>query len=449
MAVPKKGSTGSSRTEQVSPAVLLLVLVVVLMPIPRILVQFTSGNASYDFQAILFPSDLPLAVLTLAMIPRALRRIRDGSFGVLAWIALALTAWMVVAYIVHPSGRGIADILRLVGLVAMVVAFLELKTNGERGIVLATVAGVAAFETAVSVIQIATRSSAGLGVLGESSDPLWSFGSTTAPQGTMVHPYVLAGMALVFGVILAIALTRRWNRALLLAIAVAIVPVGYTYGRAAVLGLAIAVACLGTGLFVDRRRYLPAILALCIGVAVPALIWSDGWVARTQQSVHAKNASSLATDRGWLIHEADGLIVDQPAVGVGPGRYVMALKHKFGKEPNKTVGVFKPVHNLPLLAAAEGGIPAGLLMTALLLVAGWRGWVAGRTGLALWGVYMPFVLLDHFSYTYPMGLIITGVWLGVIELLARDRETEGVRPLPEARASGRGSRHVDEPRTRT
>ena len=57
-------------------------------------------------------------------------------------------------------------------------------------------AAVAAFETAVSVIQIATRSSAGLGALGESADPLWSFGSTTAPQGTMVHPYVLAGMAL-------------------------------------------------------------------------------------------------------------------------------------------------------------------------------------------------------------------------------------------------------------
>ncbi|MBV8980155.1 MAG: O-antigen ligase family protein [Acidimicrobiia bacterium] len=420
-------STRPSRTEQVSPAVLLLVLVIVLMPIPRILVQFTPGNGSYDFQAILFPSDLPLAILTLTMIPRALRRIRDGSFGILAWLALALTAWMTVAYVLHPSDRGVADLLRLLGLVATIVAFLDLKTTGERGIVLASMAGVAAFETVVSVIQIATRSSVGLGVLGESSDPLWSFGSTTAPQGTTVHPYVLAGLALVFGVVLAIALTRGRNRALLLATAVAIVPVGYTYGRAALLGLAIALVCLGTGLFVDRRRYLPAILALCIGVAVPALIWNDGWRARTQQSVHATSASSLTTDRGWLIHEADGLIVDQPIVGVGPGRYVMALKDKFGKEPNKTVGVFKPVHNLPLLAAAEGGVPAGLLMTALLLVAGWRGWVAGRTGLALWGVYMPFVLLDHFGYTYPMGLIITGVWLGVIELLARDRK---LSPLP-------------------
>jgi O-antigen ligase len=292
---------------------------------------------------------------------------------------------------------------------------------------------VAAFETSVSVIEITTRSSAGLGVLGESSNPLWAFGSTTAPQGTMVHPYVLAGMALVFGVILAIALTRGWNPALWLATAVAIVPVGYTYGRAAALGLAIALACLGTGLFVDRRRYLPAILALCIGVAVPALVWNDGWVARTQQSVQAKNASSLTTDRGWLIHEADGLIVDQPLVGVGPGRYVPALKDKFGTEPNKKIGVFKPVHDLPLLAAAEGGIPAGLLMTALLVVAGWRGWVAGRRGLALWSVLMPFVLLDHFAYTYPQGLIIAGVWLGAIELLARDREEErerAVSPLP-------------------
>jgi hypothetical protein len=415
----------SSDAEPVSPAVLLLVLVLVLMPFPRILVKFTPGSLSYDFQAILFPSDLPLAVLTIAMIPVAVRRIRERSFGVVAWLALALTAWMAVAYAFHPSGRGVADVLRLLGVVAMIVAFLELRTRPERGIVLTAIAGVALFETAVSVLQIATRAPVGLNALGESTNPLWAFGSTTAPQGTMVHPYVLAGLALVAGVTLAVAMTRGWNWAFAIATAAAIAPVGFTYGRAAVLGLAIAIVCLATGLFADRRRYLPAVLALCIGVAVPAVIWNKGWVERTQQSVRARNESSLTTDRGWLIHEADGLIVDHPGVGVGPGRYVIALQEKFGQEPNKTVGIFKPVHNLPLLAATEGGIPAGLLMTALLIAAGWRGWVAGRTGLALWSVLIPFVLLDHFAYSFPMGLIIFGMWLGAIEVLARDRVQEG------------------------
>ena len=90
----------------------------------------------------------------------------------------------------------------------------------------------------------------------------------------------------------------------------------------------------------------------------------------------------------------------------------------------------------PLLVAAEGGIPAGVLTTALLLAAGWRAYVGGRAGLALYGAYLPFVVLDHFPYSVPLGLIVTGIWLGVIELLARDREEELSR-LPEARASGR------------
>src|SRR5205823_4199217 len=128
--------------------------------------------------------------------------------------------------------------------------------------------------------------------------------STTAPQGTMVHPYLLAGLALVAGVTLAVAMTRGWNWPLAVGTAAAIAPVGFTYGRAAVLGLGIAVVCLATGLFVDRRKFLPAVLALCIGVAVPTLIWNKGWVERTHQSVRAKNESNLTTDRGWLIHEA-------------------------------------------------------------------------------------------------------------------------------------------------
>ena len=433
------GAIAASETEEFSPAAVLLVVVILLMPIPRVLLKFTPGNAPYDYQAILFPSDLPLAFLTLAMIPRAVRRIREGSFGVVAALALALTAWMAVAYWFHPSGRGVADVLRLLGLVAMIVAFLELRTTAERGIVLVTIAGVAIFETAVGMAQLARHGAVGLERIGEFKDPLWSFGSAFASQGTMVHPYLLAGLALVAGVVLAIAMTRGWNWWLAIATTTAIAPVGFTYGRAAVLGLAIAVVCLASGVLVDRRRYLPAVLALCIGAAATAVVWNKGWVERTHQSVGAKNTSSLTTDRGRLIRQADGLIVDQPLVGVGPGRYVIALRGKLSGASHRKVGVVKPVHNLPLLAAAEGGVPAGLLMTALLVAAGWRGWVSGRTGIALWGVLIPFVLLDHFAYSFPQGLIIASIWLGVIELLARDREGE-LSPLPEAHASGRGSR---------
>src|SRR4051812_19872467 len=158
---PMADTARESENVDFSPAALVLVLVIVLMPFPGILVKFTSGDLGYAFQAILFPSDLPLAVLTIAMVPYAIRRMRERSFGVLPWLALGLTAWMALAYVFNPSGRGVADVLRLLGIVAMIVAFLELRSRPERGIVLTAIAGVAIFQTAVSVLQIATRSSVG------------------------------------------------------------------------------------------------------------------------------------------------------------------------------------------------------------------------------------------------------------------------------------------------
>ena len=173
----------------------------------------------------------------------------------------------------------------------------------------------------------------------------------------------------------------RRTRSLLLAFltAVAVAPIGFTYSRAALLGFAFAVVIIGSGLLtgpsaspVPPRRPGP--------VSEPR---SPPWCGarrlglRTQQSVTARSGSQLATDRGWLIHEANVLIREHPVVGVGPGRYVLALRDKYHHEPNPKVGVFKPVHNLPLLLTAEGGIPAGLVMTLLLVVVGWQAFRSG------------------------------------------------------------------------
>jgi O-antigen ligase len=318
----------------------------------------------------------------------------------------------------------VADLVRLAGVLAMIVAVLDLKRAGERAMVLGAMGGVAVFETVVAALQLIRHAPVGLNAVGEFKDPFWLFGTASAPQGTIVHPYILAGLALVAGFSLAIATTRTRDRTLLLAAAtaVAVAPLGFTYSRAGVLGFAIAVLILATGLFRGREmraRYLPAVVALCVGAAVPALVWNAGWVSRTKQSVTARSGSQLSTDRGRLIREANALIADHPIVGVGPGRYVIALRDKY-HQPDKKVGVFKPVHNLPLLLTAEGGIPAGLAMTALLVVVGWQAFRSGKWAFALYVAYLPFTLLDHFPYSFPQGLIITGFWLAGLNLLARE-----------------------------
>jgi len=422
----------SAPEEQPSPHAVLLALVLLLMPFPLVLKKFTSSNAGYDFQAILFPSDLPLILLIVVMVPKLVGRIRARTLGICAWLTLALTAWMAVAFVVHPSQRGVADLVRLAGIVAIIVAIQELHTKLERTVVLGALGVVAVFETVVASVQLITKAPAGLNAVGEFKDPFWNFGSALAPQGTLVHPYVLAAFALVAGLVFAVASVQRRSWRLAIIAAVAVAPVGFTFSRAALLGLAAAVICLGTGLLTaDRSRYAPAVIGICVGAALTAGIWNAGWVNRTHQTVTASGAASLTTDRGWLIHEAKLLIGAHPVAGVGPGRYVIALQERYGYERNPTVAVFKPVHNLPILLAAEGGLPGGLLMTALLLGAGWQGLRAGRVGLALWLVYIPFTQLDHLGYSFPQGLIITAVWLGVLEFLAseRGRDEEVSRPL--------------------
>lgn len=409
---------------------MLLALVLLLMPFPLVLKKFTSGNAGYDFQAILFPSDLPLILLIVAMVPKVAGRVRDRTLGLCASLALALTAWMVVAFAFHPSQRGVADLVRLAGIVAIIVAIQELSTRSERALVLGALGVVAVFETVVATVQLVTKAPAGLNAVGELTDPFWKFGSAVAPEGTMVHPYVLAALALVAGVVFAVVSVRRrsWGFALLAAVAVA--PLGFTFSRAGLLGFVAALVCIGTGLLTaDRSRYVPAIVGLCVGAALTAGVWNAGWVTRTSQSVSsASGGADLTTDRGWLMHEAKLLIGGHPVVGVGPGRYVIALKERYGYERKRSVAVFKPVHNLPLLLAAEGGVMAGVLMSALLIGAGWQALRTSRLALALWVVFIPFTLLDHLAYSFPQGLIITGVWLGALQLLAQDR----------ARGSGSG-----------
>lgn len=420
------------RNIDVSPAAPLVALIIILSAFPISIAQPGRGQGGYDFQAIVFPSDIPLVLLIVLMVPVIVARVRERKLPAVAWALLVLLGWMIVSYAVSPSTRGVADLIRLAGLLAMVVAITGLKEASERALVLASVAALAVFETGVAIAELVKGDHIGLGPLGEFSKPLWKFGTGLAPQGTMVHPYVLAGLALVAGFVLAAAYTRSPSRVLVVAAAVAIAPVGFTYGRAALLGYVLAFVVLASAVLVrDRRaRFIPVVLALGIGAAVPALIWSDGWISRTTQTVTAKNAGSLSTDRGWLIHEANGLIVDHPVFGVGPGRYVIALKSKLGTEPNKSVGIFKPVHNLPLLLTAEGGIPAGLAMTALLILAGVRAFAGGRGAMALYIAYLPFTQLDHFAYSFPQGLVITAVWLGGIEVLASMARSDDFSELP-------------------
>ena len=412
----------------------LACVTILLMPFPLILRGFGNPALSYDYNTIIFPVDVAFLALIVTGAGALVRRLVDrrAGLGTATWTLFAVV--MSLAWFAHPSTRGAHVVFELWGCAVLAEIITDALDGMARPLVLGAIAIVACGETVWSALQLILKSNLGLHRLGEDRNPLFAFSARgLAPMGSMVHIYVLCGLALVGGGVLVLTgLTARGSRLWLLGAAIAAVPVGYTYSRAGLLGAALLVGGVGLGLFsrtdpAGRRKFALAVLALTVGIGLPAAIWHEGWTNRVTQTTTATTAAQLTTQRGTLTHEALSQIGANPVFGIGPGRYVISLKERFHHEADKTVEIFKPVHDVPLLVAAEGGVVAGAVLVALLALVGWRAARSRPAAFGLYAAYLPFLLLDHFPYSFPQGLVITAIWLGALDASWPGRRT---RPGP-------------------
>ena len=163
------------------------------------------------------------------------------------------------------------------------------------------------------------------------------------------------------------------------------------------------------------------LLAVALGAGVPALCAVHGWWARADQTAAARTADQLTTERAHLVHEALDLVGRHPLVGVGPGQYIPALAARYPHEPDAALNRLTPVHTVALLAAAEGGVAVGIVVSALLVVLGWRALRAGAVPAAVYLLFLPWWLLDHFPWTATQGVLMAAVWIGALEAAADRR----------------------------
>jgi O-Antigen ligase len=424
-SAPSVTQSTIDRPSPISGQVLVVAFVLLLMPFP-VIVRDLSRNSfdSYDYVTILFPVDLAMIALLVVVARSAAadlkaRRVEIGWAG---WTVVA--GLMTVALAAHPSGRGLHNVIELYGTAAIAYTLARADRADERSAIVGTIGAVAVLETLWAVAQRVRGAPLGLFKLGESHDPFYRDFGSPAPQGSMVHIYVLAGLALVAGSLLAwTALEARRPVPWAIAAAVAIMPIGFTYSRAGALSLVLlvgAVALAGHGS--SRHRAVAVAAALAAGAVLPALIWSGGWTARAHQTTAARSSEALTTERGHLISQATALIRHDPLTGVGPGLYIIALRARSVPASDRTT-LFKPVHNVPLLLAAEGGVFTGLVVIGLLLALGWRAVRTGALAVAIYLAYLPFFLLDHFAYSFPQGMVLTGLWLGGLDAISRSRST--------------------------
>ena len=112
------------------------------------------------------------------------------------------------------------------------------------------------------------------------------------------------------------------------------------------------------------------------------------------------------------------MIADQPVVGVGPGLYSYTLERDHDPELDDAV------HVVPLLVAAEDGLPIGILFTLLLIFLAIRALRTSPEAIAVVAGFGTFLLFDKFAYLHPNGMVMLAVWLATIDRLTTPTPAE-------------------------
>jgi O-antigen ligase len=175
-------------------------------------------------------------------------------------------------------------------------------------------------------------------------------------------------------------------------------------------------------LVVAHRRRVPGArtmaIAIAVGLLVAGVLTAPGWLTRLDQSTSG-DVDDVTLGRITLARQALVMIRDHPIVGVGTAKYIPTLETEYEPDPDHPFAV----HNYPLRVIAEVGIPLGLLVVALALAAGVQAVRAGPLPAAAYLAMVPWLLFDILYYDRVYGLVIFGVWWGVVGQSIATRQT--------------------------
>jgi len=354
------------------------------------------------------------------------KRNERGRIGALNVVVLAFLALLLLAFMAHPSGAGALLLLR-VGAGAVVAWTVSGMSRRSELVVAAALLASASLQSAIAIAQFARRGPVGLSALGEGSYPLNRAADLFVPRGTFFHQYPLSTfcfLAAIVGGITAVRSGHRWPW--LLAVVIVAAPLGITFSRSAVVGLAMVVACLGWAAWRYDHRYLLVVLCLAVGFGVPAALARHGWAGRAYQTVHSSTVNAFSSGRVSMYHDSVTVAAAHPILGVGPARYA-AIK--------------PPVNDVPLLVTDEAGVGTGLAVVALIGLLGARAFGTSSLATAVYVALLPFLTFDYFLFGIPEGPVMAGLWAGAVCFFGRGgggrQLRAGRRATPRAGTSWR------------
>lgn len=418
--------TAAGPQTELRHVVLGVVLFLLPFEVNRALIEYPGQAGGFSRFVSIGLFDVALLVfVVLAFL--SLGSLRSRAIGWGAWLAIGLLAATVVSLPFHGSWRGVALALRLV---AAVMIALEIGTL-HRGDVMRFVVAPLVVAGAVQGVLALGQAVAGgpLGIPGEPSE-FEVVADTVRPAGTASHPYLLATYCLIAVSAGLLIWTRTISRWWLVPLALAAVPIGLSFSRAAVVSVLFAGVGWVIAVLRKPRLYGPPLAAVMLGIVVPALLFVPAWLERLEDSTTGSFNDATA-NRVELTNQAIDMIADYPLVGVGPWRYTIVAEADY---PLAT-GDDSPVHSLPFLVTTEFGVLIGFAFLVALVALGARAARTGPLTFALFGAVMGFTLFDVVLYWYPAGLVLLGVWLGLLDRSARHPPATGAGITTDANES--------------
>jgi len=230
--------------------------------------------------------------------------------------------------------------------------------------------------------------------------------------GTLPHPNILGGFALITLLGPASLFLKKRNYPALILFSLGIILIALTFSRSAWLGLVafIAILILKSKYFNRKRLFL--LIAVSI-VTIALTLYPLSELVFTRLSNAPVATEQLSTfGRSWLTQQAITMFQQHPLTGVGIGSFVINLS-TYAIEG----AIIEPVHNILLLAGSELGIFGVLLVLGLFISIGLNIFKAQTPKAILASASITGLgvisLFDHYLWTVAPGRIMLGLALGL------------------------------------
>ncbi len=352
------------------------------------------------------PLELVLVLVAVSSLPLLLRRstYRGRPLGLLG--AMGFTGITLVWLLFDPSAEGILRTMRLAGVVGTIAIVSTMSVRTFRLAIVWPLAASAGVQATWALLQTHVwRSGHQSGITIR-----WSH-AWTQGYGTMDGAYALAAfLVLAIAIVLASAAFGRLHPLMWVSVLVSSFAVSVTFGRSGVLALLAIGGLYGLMWLVSHRgRDLASSLSATVPMLTGIAIAWTGWSVRAGETLRLQQFG-----RESLLDRAFTVIGGHPVVGVGPGNYGPTLARIGVTSTDITI-----VHNIPILVAAEYGIPIGVLFTAWLIALGIVSVMTSMRAITVFVAIVPYLVFDHPHLVYAYGIAEFGLWLAVLDFHRR------------------------------